>query len=87
MGIYTRARIKITVITIASILGVIIGIWAILFTTDYIMFKNGYPLLFAITKVEEIEDKHIITESGLGYYVIQNEQDTPKLYLFGRKVK
>ena len=87
MGIYARARVKITVLTVIISIGVIIGFWSVLFVTDYIMFKNEFPLLFATSTVKEINGEHIITESGLGYYVIKNDTDTPELYLFGHKVK
>ena len=68
-------------------LGVIIGLWSVLFITDYIMYKNDSPLLFVTTTINDINGEHIITESGLGYYVIENEQNIAELYLFGHKIK
>lgn len=87
MSIYTKARAKITISTVIISLGVIIGFWLLLFVTDYIMFKNDMPILFAITTVQDVEDKHVIIESGLGYYVITNDENVPELYLFGHKIK
>lgn len=87
MSIYTKARTKITLSTIFISLGIIVGIWLLIFITDYIMFVNNMPILFSKTKVQEVDGKHIITEQGLGYYVIVNEQNESELYLFGSKIK
>lgn len=87
MSIYAKARAKIAVSTVLISLGIIVGFWLLLFVTDYIMFKNNMPILFATTDVQDIKDKHIIVEKGLGYYVITNEENVPELYLFGHKIK
>lgn len=87
MGIYTKVRAKITISTVLISLSIIVGAWLLLFVTDYIMFKNNMPLLFARTKVEEIEGKHYSIENGLGYYVITDTENVPELYLFGNKIK
>ena len=87
MGIYTKARAKITVGTVLISLGVIVGLWLLLFVTDYMMYKNNMPLLFSATKVEEIEGKHYSIERGLGYYVITDTENVPEFYVFGNKIK
>lgn len=87
MSIYSKARTKLAMNTILVSLCVIIGIWLLLFVTDYIMFKCSMPLLFSKTRVEEIDGKRITTESGLGYYVVMDENNTSVLYLFGHKIK
>ena len=87
MSIYTKARAKITISTVLISLGIIVGFWLLLFVTDYIMYKNNMPILFASTKIQDIDGKHIITENGLGYYVITNDENTQELYLFGHKIK
>ena len=86
MSIYSKARAKITIGTVCTCLGIIVGLWLLLFVTDYIMFKNNMPILFCKTKVEEIDGKHITIENGLGYYVIIDEQNVSQLYVFGRKI-
>lgn len=85
MSIYSKARAKITTSTVLLSLGIIIGLWLLLFVTDYIMFRNNMPLLFSSTKVEDISGKRVTIESGLGYYVISDESKT-ELYLFGNKI-
>lgn len=87
MSIYSKARLKITIGTVATCLGIIVSLWLLLFVTDYIMFKNSMPILFAITKVEQRDGQHITVESGLGYYVIMDENNTSEFYLFNRKIK
>lgn len=87
MGIYFKARAKITIGTVAISLGIIIGLWLCLFITDYIMYANDIPMLFSKTEVQEIEDKHITTETGLGYYVVTNNTGITEFYLFGHKIK
>ena len=59
MSIYSRVRTKITIGTICISLGIIVGLWLLLFGVDYIMFKNNKPILFGTTKVEEISGNHI----------------------------
>ena len=86
MSIYSKARVKITISTILMCLGIIVGLWLLLFITDYIMFKNNMPILFSVTKVEEREGKRITIESGLGYYVIMDD-NISELYLFNHKIK
>ena len=87
MSIYSRVRTKITIGTICISLGIIIGLWLLLFGVDYIMFKNNKPIIFGTTKVEEISGNHITVENGLGYYVITDATNSSKLYLFGHKIK
>jgi len=87
MSIYTKARAKITISTVLISLGIIVGFWSLLFFTDYIMYKNDMPILFATTKVEDINGRYITIENGLGYYVITNENNVQELYLFGHKIK
>lgn len=87
MSIYTKARVRITLGTVLVSLGIIVGVWALLFITDYVMYKNNMPILFATSMVEEINEKHVAIEKGLGYYVITNEENISELYLFGHKIK
>lgn len=87
MSIYSKERAKITVRIVVTSLGIIIGIWALLFVTDYIMYKSNMPLLFSKTHIEEKESGHMTIENGLGYYVIKDENSNSELYLFGWKIK
>lgn len=87
MGIYAKARAKVTIGTVLISLSIIVGFWLLLFVTDYIMYKNDMPILFAVTKIQDINGNHVITERGLGYYVITNEENAPELYVFGHKIK
>ena len=87
MSIYSKARIKVTIITVLICMSIIVGSWLLLFVTDYIMFKNNMPILFSVTKVEERNGEYITLESGLGYYVIIYGDNTSELYLFNRKIK
>lgn len=87
MDIYTKERTKITVGTVFASLGVIVGLWLCLFVPDYLLYINNKPMLFSKTKVEVIDEKHITTEQGLGYYVITNEENVSEFYLFGKKIK
>lgn len=84
MGIYTKARAKITIGTVLVSLGIIVGLWLLLFATDYIMYRNNMPMLFSTTKVNE---QHVTMEQGLGYYVITNTENVSEFYLFGHKIK
>lgn len=86
MSIYSKERTKITISTVLASLGIIIGIWLLLFVTDYIMFKNDMPLLFSTTEIQEQGDKHVTIETGLGYYVMKDENNVSELYLFGNKI-
>lgn len=87
MSIYSKARAKITIATVFTCLGIIVGLWLLLFATDYIMYRNDMPILFSKTKIEDIDGKHITIEQGLGYYVVMNEENLSELYLFGKKIK
>lgn len=87
MSIYTKARAKITISTIVISLGVIVGIWLFLFGVDYMMHINGRPILFGTTNIEDINGVPVITESGLGYFVITSGNNAPELYVFGYKIK
>ena len=87
MGIYTKSRIKITVGTVLISLGVILGLWGLLFVTDYIMFVNNKPIIFSATSIEEINGEYITIEKGLGYYVITSKENVSELYLLGEKIK
>ena len=87
MSIYSKARAKITISTVLISLGIIVSMWLLLFVTDYIMYKNNMPLLFSTTKIEDIDGKHIIIETGLGYYVIMDENTISEMYLFKYKIK
>lgn len=87
MGIYEKARTKIAVSTVIISLCVVLGLWSLLFIADYIMFNNNMPILFAKSKVEEIDGKHITVEKGFGYYVITNEQNISEFYFLGHKIK
>lgn len=87
MSIYSKERAKITIGTILVSLAVIAGTWLLLFAADYMMYKNNKPILFGTTKIQDIDGKHVTVENGLGYYVIKNEDDIPKLYLFGHEIK
>ena len=84
MSIYSKARAKITIGTVLISLAIVVGAWLLLFTTDYIMYKNDMPMLFSATKVNE---QHVTTEQGLGYYVIMNQENVSEFYLFGHKIK
>lgn len=87
MSIYTKERVKVTVGTVLISLAVIIGFWALLFATDYVLYRNKLPLLFSKTSVQDIDGKHYTIENGLGYYVITNTENVPEFYLFGNKIK
>ena len=87
MSIYSKARTNITISTVCVSLGIIVGLWLLIFITDYLMFKNDMPILFSTTTIEEIEGKHITIETGLGYSVITNENNESELYVFGNKIK
>ncbi len=84
MSIYSKARAKITIGTVLISLAIVVGAWLLLFTTDYIMYRNNMPMLFSVTKVNE---QHVTTEQGLGYYVIMNQENVSEFYLFGHKIK
>ena len=84
MGLYTKVKAKITIGTVLISLSVIIGFWALLFVTDYVLYRNNMPMLFSATSVNE---QHITTEQGLGYYVITNTDNVSEFYLFGHKIK
>jgi len=51
------------------------------------MYKNDMPLLFAKTEIREIQEKRVTVESGLGYYVIMDENNLSEMFLFGYKIK
>ena len=87
MSVYSRARVRITIGTVCISLGIIVGLWLLLFGVDYLMYKNNKPILFGTTKVEEIDGNYITVEKGLGYYVITDEINASELYLFGYKIK
>lgn len=87
MSIYTKARAKVTIGTVLISLSVIVGAWLFLFGVDYIMYVNDRPILFGTTRIEDINGVRVITESGLGYYVIINGEETSELYVFGHKIK
>jgi len=87
MSIYSKERTKITISTILVSLGIILCLWLLLFVTDYIMYKNDMPLLFAKTEIREIQEKRVTVESGLGYYVIMDENNLSEMFLFGYKIK
>jgi len=87
MSLYSKARIKITISTVGISLAIVIGLWLLLFVTDYIMYKNNIPMLFSVTKIKEANGEHITVETGLGYYVIMDENNVSELYLFGHKIK
>ena len=84
MGIYTKVRAKITIGTVLVSLSIVVGLWALLFVTDYVLYRNNMPMLFSSTNVNE---KHVTTEQGLGYYVITNTNNVSEFYLFGHKIK
>ncbi len=87
MSIYSKARTKITISTILISLAVIVGSWLLLFGTDYILFKNNLPILFSKTEIQEQVGERTITDTGLGYYVITDENNVSQMYLFGHKIK
>ena len=87
MSIYSQSRVKITLSTVLISLSIVIALWLLLFIPDYILFKNNMPILFGTTKVEDVNGVHVITESGLVYYVITIGNNVPELYVFGNKVK
>lgn len=87
MSIYAKRRVKITLSMLLVAVGIVVGFWSLLFVTDYIMFKNNMPILFATNTVEEVDGVYVMTEKGLGYYVITGENNVSELYLFGHKVK
>ena len=73
---------KIIVITFV----IISIIWAVVFTIDYLVYKNRNQTIFTITKIENDKDGYTTTQNGLGYkYVLEN--DNTKLYIFGKEVK
>lgn len=87
MSIYSKERTKITIGTVLVSLGIIACLWALLFVTDYIMFKLDMPMLFSKTKIEEQDGEYITVETGLGYYAITQGDTEAQLYLFGNKIK
>ena len=87
MGIYSKERTKITIGTVLISLCIIVGFWALLFVTDYIMFNLDMPILFSKTKIQERNGKYITIETGLGYYVIMQQDNVSEFYLFGNKIK
>ena len=71
------------IIIVAAILAVV---WCVIFTVDYFLYKNNKQTIFTITKVDNEDDGYITYQKGLGYkYVIDNE--TTKLYVFGKEIK
>lgn len=84
---HLRARAKGTLLIVALAVGAIVGFWSLLFITDYIMYKNDKPIIFGFTDIVEVEGKHVITEKGLGYYVVMTEDGKSELYVFGHKAK
>lgn len=87
MSIAGRERSKITFVTVLISLGIIVLLWALLFVTDYIMFKKNMPLIFSKTYVNDTTDNgHKTYEQGLFYYVLQTE-NTKEMYLFNKKIK
>ena len=87
MSIYSKERTKITINTILISLAVIVGLWLLLFVTDYILYKNGVPMIFSKMEIKEENGNHVTIETGLGYYSIVEENNTPELYLFGYKIQ
>ena len=75
MSIYSKERTKITIGTVLISLGIIVGFWALLFVTDYIMFSLDMPILFSKTKIQDQNGKYITIETGLGYYVIMKDNN------------
>ena len=87
MSIYSKARTKVTISTILISLAVILGAWLLLFGTDYILFKNDMPILFSKTEIKEQQGERLVIDTGLGYYVITDENNISQMYLFGHKIK
>ena len=86
MSIYSKERTKITIGTVLISLGIIAGFWALLFVTDFIMFNLNMPMLFSKTTIQDKQDKYITIETGLGYYVI-TQDNVSEFYLFENKIK
>lgn len=87
MGLYSKERTKITLGTILISLGIIASFWLLLFVTDFVMFNLDMPMLFSKTKIQEQNGKYIAIETGLGYYVITQQNNLSEFYLFGNKIK
>ena len=87
MSIYSKARTKVTISTILISLAVILGAWLLLFGTDYILLKNDMPILFSKTEIKEQQGERLVIDTGLGYYVITDENNISQMYLFGHKIK
>lgn len=84
MGLYTKVRTRITIGTVLVSLSIIVGLWTLLFVTDYVLHRNNMPMLFSATSVNE---QHVTIEKGLGYYVITNTDNLSEFYLFGHRIK
>ena len=87
MSIYSKERTKITIGTVLISLGIIVGFWALLFVTDYIMFSLDMPILFSKPTIQEQNGEYVTIETGLGYYVITKQDNLSEFYLFENKIK
>lgn len=87
MSIYSKERTKITIGTVLISLGIIAGFWTLLFVTDFVMFSLDMPILFSKTTIQEQNGEYVTIETGLGYYVIMQENNVSEFYLFGNKIK
>ena len=87
MSIYSKERAKITIGTILMSLAIIVGLWLMVFVSDYMMYKNEKPIIFGTIKIQDVGGTRVTIENGLGYYVITNGLDAPQMYLFGYKIK
>ena len=65
------------------IIVIILGLWLLLFTTDYILYKNDHkPFIVLKTDKKEYQDGYVITYTGLGYKVIEYNRETIKKFIF-----
>ncbi len=87
MSIYSKERTKITIGTVLISLGIIVSFWALLFVTDFVMFNLDMPILFSKTTIQEQNGEYVTIETGLGYYVIMQQDNLSEFYLFGNKIK
>lgn len=62
---------------------IILGLWVVLFTTDYILYKNNHkPLLILKTDKKEFQDGYVATYTGLGYKVVEYNRESIKQFTF-----
>lgn len=84
--IYLIEMLKVLGIAIFVLSFFVCVLWGCMFTTDYIMFKNGRVTVFTNVHVEKTVNGKITYEDGAFYYVVTNEKGQKTLYLFNNKI-